>query len=140
MSARARGLAELDPGPWVRQGGDAQQDGGRVVNDEPHGRLAVGDREQFAGAGHIDEAQAGQVQVDFAGTARRQRGERGAPRIPGGKVGIADERQPGATGQCADGERARGQRGVRVVDHSQPPSTWGHLLPDARLRASVASL
>jgi hypothetical protein len=44
-----------------------------VVHDEAHGGMAAGERDQIAGAGDVDEPQAGQVQVDVTGAIYWQR-------------------------------------------------------------------
>jgi hypothetical protein len=92
-----------------------------VVHDEAYGGMAAGERDQLAGAGDVDEPQAGQVQVDVTGAICRQRGERGAQHVLDGQVCFAGEHQAGTAMERADGENAPGAcpRWQGTVAHDQ---------------------
>jgi hypothetical protein len=77
----------------VEQDADAPQAPGRIADDEPGaGVEEAGEPDQLAGAGQVDEAQAGQVQAYLAGAAGGKRGQRCCQGLAAGQVGFAGER------------------------------------------------
>ena len=56
----------------------------------------LGERDQLAGAGHVDECQSGQFEVDLAWAVGQQRAEGAAEGTVAVEVGLAGEEQPRA--------------------------------------------
>ena len=61
---------------------------------------------QLAGAGHVNECQPGQFEVNLAGAVGQQRAERVAEGAAAVDVGLAVEEQPAAARELPDSERA----------------------------------
>jgi len=80
----------------VEQGGDAPQAPWRVADDNPDARVTVGEPDQLASTGQVDEAQTRQVQADLAGAVGGERGQRGGQGSLASQVGFADEHKASA--------------------------------------------
>ena len=68
--------------------------------------MTLGEGDQLARAADIDEAESGEVQVDFPGAVGGQRGERGSQPVPDGEVRFAGQPESGVAAERTDGERA----------------------------------
>ena len=68
----------------------------------------LGERDELAGAGHVDERQSGQFEVDLVRVVYQQRAERAAEGAVAVKVSLAVEEQPVAAREPPDSERACG--------------------------------
>jgi len=107
-SPRRAGAGHFDAGVRPCQHGDPLERPGGIVQYDARRVGELGERDKLAGAGHVNECQSGQFEVDLAWAVKQQLAECAAKSRAAVNVGLAVEEQPATACEPPDSERACG--------------------------------
>lgn len=106
LGGSAGGASHFDAGLRPCQRGDPLERPRGVVQYDARWVGELGERDKLAGAGHVNECQSGQFEVNLVGVVTQQGVQGTAEGVAAVKVGLAVEEQPATAGEMPDSERA----------------------------------